>query len=318
VESDVLYRALRDFNIPKILAQDMVIFSGLLNDLFPGQWAAAGCRRCCCPILCQLPGQLTQAQALRAVASPPPPAYLPTWPTATHPAGVDPPRKRDMDFEDVIRATAVEMGLTPEDDFVLRVVQLSELLAIRHCVFLMGPTGSGRSEAYRVLARAITRGTDRPMNDYLKMTNRKKVRAGWLAGWLAGWMVGLWRSATEELGAAAAVCPGHWTGRLTDRRFGRRRRPPPADRHPRHQPQVDQHAGAVRLRQHGDARVEGRAAVLQHARAGQHPGRQPQVDHAGRRPGRQLDRVHEQCAACWLAGRLLPAACCLLPAGRDR
>ncbi len=50
VESDVLFRALRDFNIPKILSQDMVIFTGLLQDLFPA---------------------------------------------------VDPPRKRDMDFQKV-------------------------------------------------------------------------------------------------------------------------------------------------------------------------------------------------------------------------
>jgi Hydrolytic ATP binding site of dynein motor region len=35
-ESDVLFRALRDFNLPKILAQDLVIFNGLLRDLFPG------------------------------------------------------------------------------------------------------------------------------------------------------------------------------------------------------------------------------------------------------------------------------------------
>jgi dynein heavy chain len=42
------------------------------------------------------------------------------------------------------------MKLTRDDDFTLRVVQLSELLAIRHCVFLMGPTGSGRSEVYKV------------------------------------------------------------------------------------------------------------------------------------------------------------------------
>jgi dynein heavy chain len=48
-----------------------------------------------------------------------------------------------------------EMGLTAEDDFILRVVQLSELLAIRHCVFLMGPTGSGRTEVYKVLAKAM-------------------------------------------------------------------------------------------------------------------------------------------------------------------
>jgi dynein heavy chain len=44
------------------------------------------------------------------------------------------------------------MKLAPDDDFVLRVVQLSELLAIRHCVFLMGPTGCGRTECYKVRA----------------------------------------------------------------------------------------------------------------------------------------------------------------------
>jgi dynein heavy chain len=77
----------------------MVIFMGLLNDLFPG---------------------------------------------------VDPPRKRDLAFEKVISEVAAEMKLTVEADFVLRVVQLSELLAIRHCVFLMGPTGSGRTEVYKV------------------------------------------------------------------------------------------------------------------------------------------------------------------------
>jgi dynein heavy chain len=98
-EAQVLFRALRDFNVPKILAPDMVIFSGLLADLFPG---------------------------------------------------VDPPRKRDAAFEDAIREAAREMRLAPDDDFVLRVVQLSELLAIRHCVFLMGPTGCGRTECYRV------------------------------------------------------------------------------------------------------------------------------------------------------------------------
>lgn len=55
VESDVLFRALRDFNVPKILAQDMVIFSGLLNDLFPGALtdSPAG-PSCCCGLLALL------------------------------------------------------------------------------------------------------------------------------------------------------------------------------------------------------------------------------------------------------------------------
>ena len=127
-ESDVLFRALRDFNIPKILAADMVIFMGLLGDLF---------------------------------------------------IGVDPPRKRDMAFEQVIEQCTVEMGLTVEDDFTLRIVQLSELLAIRHCIFLMGVTGGGRTEVYRVLAKAIQKGVNLPeneiVNDYLRSCNKTKV-----------------------------------------------------------------------------------------------------------------------------------------------
>jgi dynein heavy chain, axonemal len=123
-EADVLFRALRDFNIPKILNQDMVIFMGLLNDLFPG---------------------------------------------------TDPPRKRDLAFEQVIVQEAKASGLTAEADFILRVVQFSELMAIRHCIFLMGPTGAGRTEVYRTLARALQVGTNQPVNDYLKMTNRQKI-----------------------------------------------------------------------------------------------------------------------------------------------
>ena len=62
----------------------------------------------------------------------------------------NPARKRDFEFEKVIVKEAEKAGLTPEDDYILRIVQFSELLAIRHCVFLMGPTGSGRSEVYRL------------------------------------------------------------------------------------------------------------------------------------------------------------------------
>lgn len=32
----VLMRALRDFNLPKVVTEDVVIFLGLLGDLFPG------------------------------------------------------------------------------------------------------------------------------------------------------------------------------------------------------------------------------------------------------------------------------------------
>ena len=35
------------------------------------------------------------------------------------------------------------LGNHPDDTFRLKVVQLEELLEIRHCVFVMGPPGAG-------------------------------------------------------------------------------------------------------------------------------------------------------------------------------
>jgi MoxR-like ATPase len=36
----------------------------------------------------------------------------------------------------------------------LKVVQLEELLQIRHCVFVMGPPGAGKTQAWKTLAEA--------------------------------------------------------------------------------------------------------------------------------------------------------------------
>lgn len=63
----------RDFNLPKILSQDLPVFNGLLSDIFPS---------------------------------------------------VDPPRQRDPNFEEVIRTSAIELGLEPDEDFVRQVVSL--------------------------------------------------------------------------------------------------------------------------------------------------------------------------------------------------
>lgn len=35
IEEEVLMRALRDFNIPKIISDDVPVFMGLIGDLFP-------------------------------------------------------------------------------------------------------------------------------------------------------------------------------------------------------------------------------------------------------------------------------------------
>lgn len=47
-------------------------------------------------------------------------------------------------------ADDMAQSLNPDDLFVLKVIQLEEVLAIRHCVFVMGPPGCGKSSAWKV------------------------------------------------------------------------------------------------------------------------------------------------------------------------
>nr|XP_003217173.1 PREDICTED: LOW QUALITY PROTEIN: dynein heavy chain 17, axonemal [Anolis carolinensis] len=99
-EDQVLMRALRDFNIPKIVTDDLPVFMGLIGDLFPA---------------------------------------------------LDVPRKRDLNFEKIIKQAVTELKLQPEESFVLKVVQLEELLAVRHSVFVIGNAGSGKSQVLKSL-----------------------------------------------------------------------------------------------------------------------------------------------------------------------
>ncbi|XP_054457284.1 dynein heavy chain 9, axonemal isoform X2 [Anoplopoma fimbria] len=111
-EEQVLMRALRDFNIPKIVTDDMPVFMGLIGDLFPA---------------------------------------------------LDVPRKRDLDFEKHVKESILDLKLQAEDNFVLKVVQLEELLAVRHSVFVIGNAGTGKSQVMRSLQRTYQNMKCRPV-----------------------------------------------------------------------------------------------------------------------------------------------------------
>ncbi|XP_075778341.1 dynein axonemal heavy chain 11 isoform X3 [Pelodiscus sinensis] len=101
-EDQVLMRTLRDFNLPKIVTDDIPIFMGLISDLFPA---------------------------------------------------LDVPRRRDLHFEQMVKQSTLELHLQPEESFILKVVQLEELLAVRHSVFVVGNAGTGKSKVLRTLSR---------------------------------------------------------------------------------------------------------------------------------------------------------------------
>ena len=45
----------------------------------------------------------------------------------------------------------IEMKLQPEDNFLLKIVQLEELLSVRHSVFVIGNAGTGKSEVHDLI-----------------------------------------------------------------------------------------------------------------------------------------------------------------------
>ncbi|KAM8815016.1 dynein axonemal heavy chain 9 [Rhynchonycteris naso] len=111
-EDQVLMRSLRDFNIPKIVTDDMPVFLGLIGDLFPT---------------------------------------------------LDVPPRRDLHFEALVRKAVIGLKLQAEDNFVLKVVQLEELLAVRHSVFVVGGAGAGKSQVLRALHKTYQIRKRRPL-----------------------------------------------------------------------------------------------------------------------------------------------------------
>ncbi|NWU90022.1 DYH9 protein, partial [Upupa epops] len=148
-EDQVLMRSLRDFNIPKIVSDDVPVFMGLIEDLFPV---------------------------------------------------LDVPRKRDLNFESSVRQAVLDLHLQPEDNFVLKVVQLEELLTVRHSVFVVGSAGTGKSQVLRSLYRTYQIMKRRPVWTDL---NPKAVTSDELFGIInpatREWKDGLFSSIMREL-----------------------------------------------------------------------------------------------------------------------
>ncbi|XP_072155544.1 dynein beta chain, ciliary isoform X1 [Bemisia tabaci] len=111
-EEEVLMRALRDFNAPKVITDDVPVFMGLIGDLFPA---------------------------------------------------LDVPRKRDLEFERTVKQAAMDLLLQPEDNFILKVVQLEELLEVRHSVFLVGNAGTGKTQVWKTLFKTYQNIKRKPL-----------------------------------------------------------------------------------------------------------------------------------------------------------
>ncbi|XP_052595155.1 dynein axonemal heavy chain 11 isoform X2 [Peromyscus californicus insignis] len=147
-EDQVLMRSLRDFNMPKIVTDDVPVFLGLVGDLFPS---------------------------------------------------LDVPRQRKPHFEQMVKRSTLELRLQPEESFILKVVQLDELLAVRHSIFVVGNAGTGKSKILRTLNRTYVNMKQKPIWSDL---NPKAVTTDELFGFIhhatREWKDGLFSSILRE------------------------------------------------------------------------------------------------------------------------
>jgi len=133
VEEDrILMRALRDFNLPKLVDDDKPIFRTLVDDLFPGFQ--------------------------------------------------DTLRKVDLSIQENLHVVASKIGLQPEEAFILKCIDLYELMQIRHSVFIIGPPGCGKSEMWKCLFATLKHMGKKGAYEVL---NPKAIRNDELYGWLS-------------------------------------------------------------------------------------------------------------------------------------
>ena len=64
---------------------------------------------------------------------------------------LDVPRRRDIEFENTVKKATEEMLLQPEENFLLKVIQLQELMNVRHSVFIVGNAGTGKTQVWKTL-----------------------------------------------------------------------------------------------------------------------------------------------------------------------
>ena len=120
---------------------------------------------------------------------------------------IEVPRKRDPEFEKAVKAAACDLKLQPEDSFILKICQLDELLKVRHSVFIIAESGSGKTKTWLTLVKTYK---NLGMNPNFTDLNPKAVSNDELFGVInpatREWKDGLFSSIMRDL--ANLTCDG--------------------------------------------------------------------------------------------------------------
>ncbi|KAB7496626.1 Dynein heavy chain 3, axonemal [Armadillidium nasatum] len=103
-EVQIVLKAIKDVNLPKFLSQDVPLFEGIVNDLFPAQYSQ---------------------------------------------------RDEEIVFEECIKETFANKNLQNVDWLTGKIMQLYNMILVRHGVMIVGDSLSGKTTAYQVLCSVI-------------------------------------------------------------------------------------------------------------------------------------------------------------------
>merc|ERR1711881_514397 len=73
------------------------------------------------------------------------------------------PRKQDKELEDLCEKSILELKLQSDHAFKLKLVQLDELLFVRHSVFVIGQAGAGKSSVLKSLFKVYQNQKKKPV-----------------------------------------------------------------------------------------------------------------------------------------------------------
>ncbi len=157
-EDKICLRSINDVNLPKFTSNDLPLFKGITQDLFPG------------------------------VELPVPDYRLLSW---------------------AVRQTCASRLLQPKDEFLDSIIQLTETVAVRHGLMVVGETCSGKTQVIHTLAQAMTLVSDHQDFSavHIHTMNPKAVKQNQLYGrkdpntmeWYDGMLAVLYRNcATSE------------------------------------------------------------------------------------------------------------------------
>ncbi|ETW36323.1 hypothetical protein PFTANZ_02988 [Plasmodium falciparum Tanzania (2000708)] len=84
-------------------------------------------------------------------------------------------------FDDAIKICLKESNLQIDDNFILKVKQLKDLMDVRHCVFILGEDGCGKSSVIDILIKSLNKINEKCLYEII---NPKSIESYELYGYL--------------------------------------------------------------------------------------------------------------------------------------